>query len=51
VFERRFEIGITTAKRDLLDLTRRGLVRFVREGRNGFYELAEEAEMATSESP
>lgn len=49
--ELRFEVGMSTAKRDLVDLTRRGLVRFIRQGRSGFYELAEAPAMAAAESP
>ena len=41
-----FEFGVSdrTAKRDLLELRQRGLIVWVREGGNGFYQPAESSE-------
>ena len=40
MLEHKFGVGDKTAKRDLATLSRRGLVKFVRQGRDGCYELA-----------
>ena len=40
MIENRFSVGEKTAKRDLAELTRRGIVEFVRVGRDGYYRLA-----------
>jgi len=39
MLERKFDVADKTAKRDLADLTSRGAVEFVREGREGYYRL------------
>ncbi|MFO0915205.1 MAG: response regulator [Pirellulales bacterium] len=39
--ERQFQVGDKTAKRDLSELVRRGHIEYVRNGRRGYYTLAE----------
>jgi len=46
MLERQFGVHARTAKRDLSDLAERGLVRFVRVGKAGYYRLT--SELATT---
>ena len=39
--EREFDVGEKTAKRDLSELVQRGLIEYLRHGRNGCYRLAD----------
>jgi DeoR/GlpR family transcriptional regulator of sugar metabolism len=40
--EREFDVGEKTAKRDLSELVQRGLIEYLRHGRNGCYRLVRE---------
>lgn len=44
LLEQKFDVADKTAKRDLADLTSRGAFEFVREGRDGYYRLAQAAQ-------
>lgn len=44
MIELEFDVSDRTAKRDLLELRQRGLIVWIREGGNGFYQLAESTE-------
>jgi DNA-binding response OmpR family regulator len=44
MIEFEFDVSDRTAKRDLLELRQRGLIVWVRDGGNGFYQLAESSE-------
>ena len=46
MLESAFDVSDRTAKRDLLELRRAGLIAWVRDGSTGFYQLAESAEAA-----
>lgn len=47
--EREFDVAEKTAKRDLAELVRYGMIRYVRRGRMGHYRLAAESGCAVSE--
>jgi len=40
MLEHKFGVGEKTAKRDLAELSRGGVIEFVRAGREGYYRLA-----------